>query len=111
MTPLTATNPLRGGDTVTGATGVMTFTWAGNSASGNAYRLRPATGADRFQTANPRPTSAPAVGGSLKIASFNVLNYFLTLDDGGNDCGPAANTGPVPRRQHSARSTSASTPS
>ncbi len=89
--PLTAANPLRGGDTITGATGVMTYTWAGNSASGNAYRLRPATVPIAFQTANPRPTSAPAVGGSLKVASFNVLNYFLTLDDGGEDCGPAGN--------------------
>jgi predicted extracellular nuclease len=69
----------------------MTFTWAGNSASGNAYRLRPATGPIAFQTANPRPEGAPEVGGSLKVASFNVLNYFLTLDDGGDDCGPAGN--------------------
>ena len=38
--PLTAANPLRGGDTVTGATGVMTYGWAGNSASPNTYRLR-----------------------------------------------------------------------
>ena len=30
------------------------------------------------------------MGGSLKVASFNVLNYFTTLDDGVNDiCGPA----------------------
>ncbi|MEP6299493.1 MAG: ExeM/NucH family extracellular endonuclease, partial [Ilumatobacter sp.] len=89
--PLSADNPLRGGDTTTGATGVMTYTWAGNSASGNAYRLRPATEPIEFVTANPRPTEAPAVGGGLKAASFNVLNYFLTLDDGGNDCGPVAN--------------------
>ncbi|MCB0135565.1 MAG: lamin tail domain-containing protein, partial [Caldilineaceae bacterium] len=39
--PLSASNTLRGGDAVTGAVGIMTYTWAGNSASGNAYRLRP----------------------------------------------------------------------
>jgi hypothetical protein len=39
--PLSASNTLRGGDTATGMVGVMTYTWAGNSASGNAYRLRP----------------------------------------------------------------------
>ena len=39
--PLSASNTLRGGDTVTDPVGVMTYTWAGNAASGNAYRLRP----------------------------------------------------------------------
>ena len=32
--------------------------------------------------------AAPAdVGGSLKVATLNVLNYFTTIDDGGNICG------------------------
>ena len=39
--PLSASNTLRGGDTVTGAVGVLTYTWAGNAASGNAFRVRP----------------------------------------------------------------------
>ena len=101
--PLSAENTLRGGDTVTGAVGVMTYTWAGNSASGNAYRLRPVgdlsdTGlvpggvVPDFEAANPRPTSAPEVGGSLQVAAFNVLNYFLTLDTGTNQCGPTGFT-------------------
>jgi predicted extracellular nuclease len=38
--PLSASNTLRGGDTATGTIGVMTYTWAGNLASGNAYRVR-----------------------------------------------------------------------
>jgi uncharacterized protein len=34
----------------------------------------------------------PDVGGTIQVASFNVLNYFSTLDDGVNDiCGPLAN--------------------
>ena len=98
--PLTAANTLRGGDTVTGLVGVMTYTWAGNNASPNAYRVRPINdlsdtvpggGVPNFQPANPRPTAAPDVGGSLLIANFNVLNYFLTLNDGGDDCGPDGN--------------------
>ena len=97
--PLGAANTLRGGDTATGLVGVMTYTWAGNNASGNAYRLRPINalngGIPNFQHANPRPTAAPGAGGSLKVASFNVLNYFLTLDypSGGldNTCGPSRN--------------------
>ncbi len=82
--PLTADNPLRGGDTVTGATGVLGFGFS-------LYRLYPAAAPIEFVTANPRPAEAPAVGGGLKAASFNVLNYFLMLDASGNECGPIGN--------------------
>jgi predicted extracellular nuclease len=61
--PLSASNTLRGGDTVTGLVGVMTYTWAGNPASGNAYRVRPVNalggGVPNFVAANPRPTCRP----------------------------------------------------
>jgi hypothetical protein len=91
--PLSASNTLRGGDHVTGLIGVMTFTWAGNSASGNAYRVRPVGalggGVPAFVAANARPAQAPDVGGTLRVAGFNVLNYFLTLDVGTTQaCGP-----------------------
>ncbi|MFV9503855.1 MAG: ExeM/NucH family extracellular endonuclease [Oscillochloridaceae bacterium umkhey_bin13] len=82
--PLSASNTLRGGDSAISMVGVMSFGWAGNAASGNAYRLRPVGalggGVPSFQPTNPRPTARPAVGGSLKVSAFNVLNYFLTLD-------------------------------
>lgn len=91
--PLSATNTLRAGDTVAGLRGVLTYTWGGNSASPDAYRLRPLGALDAaiptVQPANPRPVAPPAVGGDVHIASFNVLNYFLTLDDGSDRCGPA----------------------
>ncbi|MEM9745936.1 MAG: ExeM/NucH family extracellular endonuclease [Actinomycetota bacterium] len=86
--PLMADNPLRGGDVTVSPTGVLTYTWAGNSASGDAFRLRPTVEPIEFETRNPRPTSVPSVGGTLTVASFNVLNYFLTLDDGSDACGP-----------------------
>lgn len=54
------------------------------------YRIQPTQGAD-YTNANPRPTSPESVGGSLKVASFNVLNYFTTLDNSGPICGPLAN--------------------
>jgi uncharacterized repeat protein (TIGR01451 family) len=77
---LTASNTLRGGDTAENIVGVMTFTWAGNAASGNAYRVRPINalggGAPNFQPTNPRPDEPEDVGGTLKVAAFNVLNYF-----------------------------------
>jgi uncharacterized protein len=92
--PLSASNTLRGGDTLTDATGVLTFTWAGNAASGNAFRLRPQVTGDTFvfEAVNQRPASAPDVGGSATVASFNVLNYFVTLDAPGAPlCGPVEN--------------------
>jgi hypothetical protein len=93
--PLSAANTLRTGDTATNIVGVMTYTWAGNAASGNAYRVRPINalggGVPDFQPANPRPNVPDDVGGNLKVAAFNVLNYFDTLDLGPDICGPAMN--------------------
>src|SRR5262245_24989247 len=81
--PLSASNTLRGGDTATDIVGVMTYTWAGNIASGNAYRVRPVNalhGAINFVVANPRPAAAPTVGGTLKVVGMNLLNFFNTFD-------------------------------
>ncbi|AGK03503.1 ExeM/NucH family extracellular endonuclease [Meiothermus ruber] len=81
--PLSASNTLRGGDTATGIVGVMTYTWAGNAASGNAYRVRPMgalNGYVNFVAANPRPATPPAVGGTLRVVGFNLLNFFNTFD-------------------------------
>jgi uncharacterized protein len=81
--PLSAVNTLRGGDTATGIVGVMTYTWAGNAASGNAFRVRPVEalggGVPAFQPANPRPSDPPAVGGNVKVGAMNLLNFFNTF--------------------------------
>jgi predicted extracellular nuclease len=78
--PLSASNTLRGGDTLTDPVGVITYTWAGNAASGNAYRLRPVNalgGRAIFDPTNPRPTAPPEVGsGPIHVASANLLNFF-----------------------------------
>lgn len=58
----------RAGDTVTDLTGVLTFDFS-------EYRLQP-TVAPVFVQANPRPASPAGVGGTLRVASSNVLNYF-----------------------------------
>src|SRR5207248_2782471 len=34
------------------------------------------------------PPGSPNVNGRLKVVGMNVLNYFLTLDDGTSRCGP-----------------------
>jgi predicted extracellular nuclease len=62
---------LRIGDTATGITGVLGFGFSN-------YRLQPTT-AITFAPTNPRPAAPEAVGGDVKVASFNTLNYFTTL--------------------------------
>ncbi|MGO4599764.1 ExeM/NucH family extracellular endonuclease [Terrabacter sp. 2RAF25] len=86
--PLSAANTLRGGDTVTGLTGVLNYTWGGNASSPNAYRIRPVTPADTvdFQPTNPRPETSPAVGGHTRVVGMNLLNFFNTLDSKANNC-------------------------
>ncbi|WP_396215740.1 ExeM/NucH family extracellular endonuclease [Gemmatimonas sp.] len=88
--PLSASNTLRGGDEVSNVTGVLTYTWSGNAASGNAYRVRPVgalgAGLPMFVASNPRPTMV-TVGGSLRVAGMNVLNYFNTFSGCTNGAG------------------------
>ncbi|MBW4491011.1 MAG: ExeM/NucH family extracellular endonuclease [Trichocoleus desertorum ATA4-8-CV12] len=59
---------LRVGSTVAGLTGVLGFGF------GN-YRLQP-TEDPNFMDTNPRTAAPEGVGGNVKVASFNVLNYF-----------------------------------
>lgn len=77
-------NAPRMGDTTTGLSGVLDYKWAGSSTSGATWRVR-ANENDRnmFIQSNPRPEAAPVVGGNLTVTSFNVLNFFATLDESG----------------------------
>jgi uncharacterized protein len=80
--PLSAANTLRGGDMVSGIVGVMTYGWAGNSASGNAFRVRPVNalgGSATFSANNPRPGSSLPLPDGLRVAGLNLLNYFNTF--------------------------------
>ena len=81
--PLSASNPLRGGDTITSITGVLDERFEG-------YRVQSGTAAN-FIASNPRSSTAPPVQGTLKIASFNLLNYF-----NGNGSGAAGSAGGFP---------------
>jgi predicted extracellular nuclease len=84
---------IRAGDTVTNLIGVLDYGRI-NSAPAPArdYRLHPIV-APLFSPVNPRPAAPAEVGGRLKVASFNVLNYFTTIDSGAAVCGPAGNLG------------------
>jgi predicted extracellular nuclease len=74
-------NLFRGGDTVANVTGVLDYSFG-------LYRIQPTQGAN-YTAANPRSATPDDVGGNLKVASFNVLNYFTTIDTGAFICGPA----------------------
>jgi uncharacterized protein len=88
-----ANNTRRLGDTISGLTGVLGFGFS-------AFRVQPVPGYPIvFTNSNPRPTTPPLVGSaSVRVASFNVLNYFndidaITTDNNTNNpaddvCGP-----------------------
>jgi uncharacterized protein len=84
----TLTNFFRGGDILQDTTGVIDFSFS-------AYRVQPVHDASPNPTyinANPRPTAPDPIPGDIRVASFNVLNFFTHLDDGVNDiCGPTGN--------------------
>ncbi|HEX7022309.1 MAG TPA: ExeM/NucH family extracellular endonuclease [Trueperaceae bacterium] len=76
----TLDNRFRGGDIVQNAVGVLDYRF-------DTYRLQPTAGAD-YRPVNPRTDAPEDVGGDVRVASFNVLNYFTTLDKGEDICGP-----------------------
>ncbi|MGC3946776.1 MAG: ExeM/NucH family extracellular endonuclease [Chryseolinea sp.] len=94
-TPFTGPNgALRGGDTVAAITGVIDYgpTTAETSGPG-AYRILPLDNTTlQYTISNPRTATPPSVGGNVKLASFNVLNYFTTFKDGRNVAGANGQT-------------------
>jgi len=74
-------NLFRGGGTVTNITGVMDYSY-------DLYRIQPTIGAI-YEDANPRTEAPEIIEADLKVASFNVLNYFVTLTSEGSICGPS----------------------
>lgn len=79
--PLTSTGPtLRLGAQMAQITGIM------DQRYGN-YRMQVDAPLE-VVAGNDRPATAPDVGGELQAASFNVLNYFTTLDVSGAGTGP-----------------------
>ena len=83
---LSNTNFVRGGDRISDLAGVLHWSFAGQTGT-DAWRIRPVEEAFSYDFVedNPRPTAPEDVGGSLKVASFNVLNYFTTLNSRGAD--------------------------
>ena len=83
---------IRAGDTVSNLYGVLDFgpidsgdtgpCYGGPSVFGRDFRLQP-TQAPVFTATNPRTATPDDPGGTLKVASFNVLNYFNGDGSGG----------------------------
>jgi hypothetical protein len=90
--PFSLTNRFRGGDTVQNTVGILGYDFG-------LYRIQP-TGLADYTAANPRPASPEPVGGAVRVAAMNTLNFFLSPDNiqepssgpdnpADNICGPA----------------------
>ena len=86
--PFAIGNQFRGGDRVQNTVGVLGFDFG-------LYRIQP-TGPADYVSVNPRPAEPEPVGGTLRVAGMNTLNFFLTPDHPAghaldNTCGPLRN--------------------
>lgn len=82
---------IRLGDTLDGLVGNLRYSRGAGSNGSEDWRVMP-TSDPVFTGANPRP-GPPAVGGSLRVGAFNVLNFFTTIDQGEDTCGPGGDAG------------------
>jgi predicted extracellular nuclease len=81
-------NTFRGGDILRNVTGVMDFGFS-------QYRIQPVhpdglVGVEgvTYSGENPRPTTPEPIAGDVRVATFNVLNFFTHLTSDGDVCGP-----------------------
>ena len=82
-------NTVRAGDTIDSLTGVIDYGLATADSTGiSDFRIHP-TVAPTITRANARTGVPEAVGGNVRVASFNVLNYFTTIDKSGASCAPS----------------------
>lgn len=65
---LSASNTLRAGDRLDDVTGVVAYSFG-------KYRIQPLT-TPQVSHHNPRPSAPARIAGSVRVASFNVLNFF-----------------------------------
>lgn len=75
-------NTLRAGDVAQTITGVIDYGLITASSTGpRDYKIHPTVNPE-FSRENARTAAPVAVGGNIKVASFNVLNYFTTFVNG-----------------------------
>jgi len=83
--------PLRLGDTIAGLTGNLRFSRGAGPSGVETWRVIPAAD-PHFEATNSRP-GRPAIPGRLKVAAYNLGNYFSTIDTGADNCGPRGDDG------------------
>lgn len=96
---LAADNTLRAGDTIDSLTGVIDYGLStSDSAGAGSYKVHP-TAPVSFTRVNQRTSKPDAVGGNIRLASANLLNYFTTFGNGqtasglsGQGCAPSGTT-------------------
>ncbi|WP_053857107.1 ExeM/NucH family extracellular endonuclease, partial [Halomonas sp. A3H3] len=75
---LSGSNPLRGGDELQTLEGVLDYNF-------EEWKVQNVEGLDFTGTERPATPDTDALGDAdITVASFNVLNYFTTLDENGN---------------------------
>ena len=72
---------IRRGDSIANLSGVLSFGFG-------AYRIEPTALPLSFTASNPRQAAPDSVGGALRVASFNVENFFLTTNPASGYRGP-----------------------
>jgi hypothetical protein len=99
--PLTASSTFSHGDTITGLIGNVRFSTNTGAATVSATDARHITGYRLVTTENPvvvdantRDNAPEPVGGTLKVASFNVLNFFTSLNPTSGNDGSASGNDP-----------------
>ncbi|MEO8938787.1 MAG: ExeM/NucH family extracellular endonuclease, partial [Burkholderiaceae bacterium] len=82
-------NTVRVGDTTQSITGVVDYGLVtGSNLDPGGWRIIP-TVAPAFTRANARTTTPDEVGGTVKVAAANVLNFFTTFRNGQTAAGAA----------------------
>ncbi|WP_447893778.1 ExeM/NucH family extracellular endonuclease [Vreelandella sp. GE22] len=93
---LSASNPLRGGDQLDTLEGVLDFSF-------DEWKVQNVDGLDFYGDERPATPDVDALGdASVKVASFNVLNYFNTLGDSGEQTQTLNGTNHSPRGANNA---------
>lgn len=77
---------IRIGDRVTGLTGNLRYSRASGESGIETWRLVPSD--NPSFSADALRSEDPTIPGRLRVASFNLFNYFTTVDPGRRVCGP-----------------------
>ncbi len=85
---LDSSNTVRIGDVATQLIGNIRFSRGSGGSGDEAYRLEPVV-EPAFIPANPRESAPGRPGGSVRVVSINVLNFFTSIDESGAECFPS----------------------